>query len=505
MFSSRCVHRVGLYSVVVVAMTREMFPKGFQRFPLLFACCFVLLAVPSHSQQPSPLPDAPEPAHSGNFFARFGRFYHDDWFPAPASGAPAPAPSRRGLASPLDSPPFPNADWSYGGAPVIGEPDSGTYPLMTALYPKGNLPRTKFYGWFAPSADGSTSSATNAPEANDVYPNRFELNQAVLYIERLPETVQQDHFDWGFHLTALYGTDYRFTIAKGYFSHQWVDLHRQYGFDPSLEYLDLYFPHLGHGGSDLRIGRFISVPGVEAQLAPNNYIFSHTLLYSIDPFTDTGVMLTTKLNDQWLIQLGLTDGHDVALWTPDAKPSFTGCIDYTTRSVNDNWYVCANGINDGKYAYNNLQQYDVTWYHRFNKTFHVASETWYMYERDLPAVHPANAVAIAPEQGANPAFCLGAELRCTAPEYAVDSSLQMELAPHSYLAFRGDFLDDKKGQRTGYATRYSEGTLSWNHWFGATVQLRPELRFDRAWDVRAYDKGRDHDQFTAASDVIFHF
>jgi hypothetical protein len=255
----------------------------------------------------------------------------------------------------------------------------------------------------------------------------------------------------------------------------------------------------------LRIGRFISVPGVEAQLAPNNYVFSHTLLYSIDPFTDTGAMLTTKLNDQWLIQLGLTDGHDVALWTSDAKPSFTGCIDYTTRSVNDNWYVCANGINDGKYAYNNLQQYDATWYHRFNKTFHVASETWYMYERDVPAVHPANAVAIAPEQGANPAFCMGAELRCTAPEYAVDSSLQMELSPHSYLAFRGDFLDDKKGQRTGYATRYSEGTLSWNRWFGATVQLRPELRFDRAWDVRAYDKGRDHDQFTAASDVIFHF
>jgi hypothetical protein len=486
-------------------MTREMFPKGFQRFPLLFACCFVLLAVPSHSQQTSPLPDAPEPAHSGNFFARLGHFYRDDWFPAPQSGPAAAAPARRGLPSPLDSPPFPNADWSYGGAPVIGEPDTGTYPLMTALYPKGNLPRTKFYGWFAPSADGSTSSLTNAPEANDVYPNRFELNQAVLYIERLPETVQQNHFDWGFHLTALYGTDYRFTVAKGYFSHQWVDLHRQYGFDPSLEYLDLYFPHLGHGGSDLRIGRFISVPGVEAQLAPNNYVFSHTLLYSIDPFTDTGAMLTTKLNDQWLIQLGLTDGHDVALWTSDAKPSFTGCIDYTTRSVNDNWYVCANGINDGKYAYNNLQQYDATWYHRFNKTFHVASETWYMYERDVPAVHPANAVAIAPEQGANPAFCMGAELRCTAPEYAVDSSLQMELSPHSYLAFRGDFLDDKKGQRTGYATRYSEGTLSWNRWFGATVQLRPELRFDRAWDVRAYDKGRDHDQFTAASDVIFHF
>jgi Putative beta-barrel porin-2, OmpL-like. bbp2 len=128
-----------------------------------------------------------------------------------------------------------------------------------------------------------------------------------------------------------------------------------------------------------------------------------------------------------------------------------------------------------------------------------------MYQRDVPAIHPADAAPIAPEQGANPAFCLPAELRCTAPEYAVDSSLQMEFSPHSYLAFRGDFLDDKKGQRTGYATRYSEGTLSWNHWFGATVQLRPELRFDRAWDSHAYDSGRQHNQLIAASDLIFHF
>ena len=63
----------------------------------------------------------------------------------------------------------------------------------------------------------------------------------------------------------------------------------------------------------MRLGRFISVPGIEAQLAPNNYIFSHSLLYAIDPFTDTGLIATVKLNDQWLVQLGITGGHDVAL------------------------------------------------------------------------------------------------------------------------------------------------------------------------------------------------
>jgi len=346
----------------------------------------------------------------------------------------------------------------------------------------------------------STSSNSNAPEENDVYSDRFEMNQFVFYAERLPDSVQQDHVDWGYHLTALYGADYRFTTGKGYGSSQLLNDHHQYGIDPTLEYIDIYIPQVAQG-INIRLGRYISVPGIEAQLAPNNYIFSHSLLYAIDPFTDTGVIATVKMNNQWLLQLGITAGHDVAPWASDAKPSGTMCVDYTTRSVNDNLYICANGINDGKYAYNNLQQYDGTWYHKFSKTVHMATETWYMFERDVPAIGGD----IKPELGANPAYCLAGELRCTAPEYAAVNYLQKEFSVHDYLSFRSDFLDDRKGQRTGYATKYSENSIMWCHWIGSTVQWRPELRFERAWDQKAYDDGRRQNQLTVASDLIFHF
>jgi hypothetical protein len=442
-------------------------------------------------------PDAPKPASTDTkgFFATWANFYRQDWF---GKAAPSLAPVRRGLPSPLDSPPFPNSDWSYGGSPVIGEPDTNSYPLMTAINQARS--RTKIYGWIDPTVNFGTSAHSNSPEANDLYPNRLELNQIVLYAERLPDSVQRDRMDWGYHLTALYGTDYRFTMAKGYLSGQLLNDHRQYGFDPTLEYVDIYIPRVAQG-MNLRIGRFISVPGIEAQLAPNNYIFSHSLLYAIDPFTDTGLMATMKLNDRWLVQVGITDGHDVALWTPDAKPSGTACVSYTTKSVNDNLYVCANGINDGKYAYNNLQQYDATWYHKFSKTVHMATESWYMYERDVPA----SGGRTQPETGANAAYCRPGEQRCTAPEYAVVNFLQKELSVHDFLSFRSDFLDDKKGQRTGFATRYSENTITWCHWIGTTVQIRPELRFERAWDRKAYDYGRRQNQLTVASDLIFHF
>ena len=68
------------------------------------------------------------------------------------------------------------------------------------------------------------------------------------------------------------------------------------------------------------------------------------------------------------------------------------------------------------------------------------------------------------------------------PEYAAVNFLQREISSHNYLSFRSDFLDDKKGQRTGYATKYSENAIMWGHWIGSTVQIRPELRFERAWD-----------------------
>jgi hypothetical protein len=45
----------------------------------------------------------------------------------------------------------------------------------------------------------------------------------------------------------------------------------------------------------------------------------------------------------------------------------------------------------------------------------------------------------------------------------------------------------------------------WCHWIGTTIQIRPELRFERAWDMKAYDYGRRQNQLTVASDLIFHF
>jgi hypothetical protein len=247
------------------------------------------------------------------------------------------------------------------------------------------------------------------------------------------------------------------------------------------------------------------VPGIEAQLAPNNYNMTHSLLYTIDPFTDTGAFATLKLSKQWIVQAGVSAGHDVAPWTVDRKASLITCLDYSTESNHDNFYACANGINNGKYAYNNLQDYDGTWYHKFNAKWHMATEAWYMYERQVPNVAGNVAKPITPETGTDGAFCHAGQLTCTAPEYAAVNYLNREFNSKFFMGSRSDLLDDKKGQRTGIPGKYTENTLYATKYFGSTIMLRPEIRFDHSWDALGYNSGTAKNQFFAGADLIYKF
>ena len=437
-----------------------------------------------------------------NFFLRMADAYKEDWHPTQPSG---PDPKRRGFAGPIDSPPFPGNDYSVGGTPVIGAPDTQTYILMQAI--NQNKSRTKIYGWFNGGFDVSTSNkgdGANAPAAYYVNPNRVIADQEVLYIERLPDTVQTEHFDWGFRFAQLYGQDYRYTTSKGIFSQQLLARNHENGYDPVMYYVDLYFPHVAKG-LNVRIGRYISLPDIEAQLAPNNYTYSHSLLYTIDPYTQTGIVGSFKLSDHWLVQLGLSDGNDVALWTPDAQLTGTACVDHTWHTGGDALYTCANSINKGKYAYNNLQSYYETWYHKFNASWHTDTEAWYMYERQVPNVAGNVTNPIPTETGANGAFCAAGKQTCFAPEVAIVNYVEKEFNHKNYLSIRNEFVDDIRGQRTGYATKYSEHLVSYGHWIGSTILFRPEIRLEHSYNLAAYDLGTKKTQFVVAGDLTYHF
>jgi hypothetical protein len=120
----------------------------------------------------------------------------------------------------------------------------------------------------------------------------------------VPDECQTDHIDWGFRISGVYGLDYRYMISRGFLSNQLLKDNHYYGFDMPMMYLNVYIPWVAEG-MNICVGRFISLADIEAQLAPNNPMSSHSLLYTFDPYTQWGMASTIKAEQELDVQLGL--------------------------------------------------------------------------------------------------------------------------------------------------------------------------------------------------------
>jgi hypothetical protein len=488
-----------------------------------------------------------------------GRFFRYQVAEMGQTGSPitdpnAPSSRRDGWTpQPENAPPMPFTEWPYGGATSLGvnRPNSVDSPLMVALGKTGlgqamSAAHIQAYGWVDVGGNISTSNRKqgNSPGAYDYNPNTVQMDQAVLYLERTPDTVQTDHVDWGFRVAAIYGTDYRYTVSDGLFSGQYLTNNKSYGFDLPMVYADIYIPKVAKG-LELRIGRYIALPDIEAQLAPNNYMYSHSLAYSFDNYTNTGIQATLALSKNLFLQLGVSAGSDTAFWNtgkhianpypsplypgqtfrkdPGAQPSFTGCLRYQTDSARDAVYACADAINSGTWGYNNLQWFGLTYYHKFTDKWHISFETYNLYETKVPNINNAAVQTVVANGGTpfaglkynapNMAQCHDPNaLTCTAKAFALLAYTNYQPSPRDNISLRTEYYNDEEGQRTGIATRYYDIALGLQHWFSPQIEFRPEVAYYRSIDAAAFNgdgalgiaPDKNH-QLVLSGDVIVHF
>ena len=426
---------------------------------------------------------------------------------APSAGTSV-GPKRRALPSPFLSPPFPGSDYQ-GSPPLIGiSVGSPSYPLMQALQGTWhgdflNSNRINVYGWFDVGGNISSSKLSNVPLSYNIVPNSVQLDQAILRFERVPDSVQTDHMDWGFRFTNLYGIDYRYTTAKGYFSDQLLQHNNLYGYDPLEIYGLLYIPWIAQG-LILKIGRYISPPDIEAQLAPDNYLYSHSIMYTYDPYTFTGIQAQVKLNDQWTIFLGVHAGNDMAPWSNSAQPNGEVLLRWVSKDNNDSVYFGLDSIGDGRFKneHDDLQVAVATWGHRFSDRIHTMTEGYYIWQRDALL---GGTVVNGPPHTFFEATGPGPLIPGISPDVGGVNYTNFMLTPRDYVTVRNDFLNDIKGQRTGFINLYTEHTIGWAHYFSQNIMVRPEARYERSYNTPAYDNGTRKNQFTVAADMIFRF
>jgi Putative beta-barrel porin-2, OmpL-like. bbp2 len=503
-----------------------------------------------------------------DFFTRLVNYYRLEWgHDAPPTDPKAPSSHRDGWpTTPQSSPPYPFTEWPYGGATSIGvsRPNSVDSPLMvalanTALGKAMNDAHIQVYGWINPGANLSTSTVQpggNFPAAYMYTPNTGTLDQAVVYVERVPDTVQTDHVDWGFRISGIYGENYRYTTAYGVASYQLLGHNLVNGYDFPMIYGELYLPQFAQG-LVLRAGRFIAIPDIEAQLAPNNYMYSHSMSYALDNYTNQGLLATLAVTKNWFVQAGVVISSDTAAWRwgetvanpfpnpvfpgttmprdPGARPSVTAAIRYQSDSGRDSFYLVANGINNGTWGYDNLQWFGGTYYHKFNDQWHLSFEAYTLGQRNVLNGSGNNALANAvianngyPFTLANgfnfnaPFFaqCNPSQVTCTAQSYAALFYLNYKFSPRDNISLRGEFYDDMEGQRTGTKTRYLNWALGWQHWLSPQVELRPEIAYYHSLDANAFNGNfnavpasagggiippNKNFEWIAAMDLIWHF
>ena len=494
------------------------------------------------------------------FFERLFNYYAVEWGQGAAPTDPKAPPNRVDgwPATPETTPPMPFTEWPYGGTTVLGvnRPASIDSPLMVAL---GNTGIGKWmadtniqtYGWIDVGANISTSTTPqggNAPAAYLYRPNTIQLDQAVLYLERTPDTVQKDHDDWGFRISAIYGENYRYTTAYGLASYQLLNHNNENGYDFPMLYAEYYTPKVMEGLL-FRLGRFISLPDIEAQLAPNNYMYTHSMTYSFDNYTNTGLQSTLAVTKQWFVQLGVsvgteaTPGHLTARIPnpypnpiypgstfkkdPGSMPSVTACLRWNSESGMDDVNLCADAINKGTYGYNNLQWYGFTYYHKWNEKWHVAYEFYDMHQNNVPNVNNPVVQNInanggtpftAPASGIrfnapNEAQCSDPTvLTCTARAYGTVAYFNYSPDALNNFSIRPEFYWDPQGQRTGAATRYVDFGLGWQHWWSPQLEARPEITYYRALNANAFNgnanagiPANSEHQLIISGDIILHF
>jgi hypothetical protein len=466
-------------------------------------------------------------------------------------------------ATPQTTPPMPFTEWPYGGTTAIGvtRPNSVDSPLMVAMANTSfgkwlNANDFQIYGWIDPGFNISSNTQRpggNAPIAYAYTPNTVQLDQAVIYLDRFPDTVQTDHIDWGMRLSAIYGENYRYTTAYGVFSYQLLKHNNQNGYDFPMVYGELYIPYVLNGMM-IRVGRYISLPDIEAQLAPNNYMYTHSLTYAVDNYTNTGIMTTTAITKNLFLQAGVSVGTETPPWhvgeevtnpypntaahpnplypgntflkDPGSQfPTYTVCVRYTWNSGNDNIQPCMNGVNNGRWGYNNLQWYGFTYYHKFNDHWHISYEFYDESQRGVPNANNSEVQTIyanggtpfspqfLPFNAPNLAHCKNAiVLTCTATGIGTTAYINYSPDPLNNFSFRPEYYADDQGQRTGTPADYYEFSLGWQHWLSPQIEMRPEIGYYRAINAVVFNANPTHGiaanenhTYFAGGDIIMHF
>lgn len=334
------------------------------------------------------------------------------------------------------------------------------------------------YGWVAASATTTLTPHGDRREARvfDDFADGVHLNQAYFALERTPD--EERAFDLGGKVAGIFGTDARFLHAAGWMDDQDGD-----------EQADLLEANLVARaavgcGLTLKVGRFTTPLGYEVIEEPNVPLPSRGLLFGYAiPFTHVGGLLAWQVDKTVKLSYGLVRGWDVGDDNNDAWSHLFG-FGWTSPQGGDTVTLQA-----------------IVGAERPDDDDHLRTVVDLVWAIDLsPTWKAAFSADVGHEQDAVPdgdAMWWGAATYLSfAPDDRVTFTLRLE-------GFR-----DRDGTRLGTPATLSDVTFGadWKPIPSfANLRLRPEVRWDHAWDGPFFDGARERDQLSLSLGAIVTF
>jgi hypothetical protein len=374
-----------------------------------------------------------------------------------------------------------------------------------------NSQKIRVYGWVTAEYNWSTSKNSNTPDSYWIRPNKIDVDQALIRLERNLDSVQTDHIDWGFRSTLIYGIDYRYTTAGGWFSDQLLKHNLLYGYDPTEQYVDLYVPWIFQG-MIVRVGRWIACPDIETQFAPDNYMGSHSLLFTFDTYTQTGTMFTFKFDDQWSGQVAFHAGTDMAPWYKGSvfTPAFG--IRWVSKDNNDAYYGWLNSVNSSVFrrfeqygqpmGHDNFNYYVQTWEHRFSRLFITKTESYFMWQKNAVL---GGTPSIGPTKPFGGGGGIGPDIPGFTFTFGVLNYTVYQISRRDFITVRNEWWKDTAGERSGFPGTYTSNSVGLTHNITPELQIRPEIGFYRNWTMPAFNLGTRKNQVMAGFDFTIRF
>ena len=353
------------------------------------------------------------------------------------------------------------------------------------------------------------NDAWNGPVGFNDRADEFEGNQAYISLEKVTKSCDCD-WDLGGRIDFLYGTDARWIESAGLEKNttgneKWVKNSRLYHLAMVQAYAEV-----AKEDWKVKIGKFITSLEYETIDRRNNFFYSNSygFLYGVN-FTETGVMATKTVDENFNWQVGFSTGVDNFV-DNDGRIAFLGGFNWTScdKKTNIAYNIIVGDERNIFGNETNQTNYSLVWTEKLN------DRLTNVFVHDLGV------------QAKGACGC-----RKDATWYSLADYLLYQLSCDWWLGGRVEWFRDTDGTRVappgdslnanaasfpgsnaassgGFAGDFYEYTIGLNYkpLSNPNLVVRPELRYDNySGTGHPFDNGTKNNQFLFAIDAIYQF